>query len=70
MLYRMTLLRRPWQWDLIAVLGDPADPSAAAETTAQRLRQTSLLEQVDLFVQVSKGQYGVRRHYTLHPATA
>ena len=48
MLYRMTLLRRPWTWDLMPVLGKPDEPPKAAEATAKRLRSTSLLEQVDL----------------------
>ena len=31
-------------------LGEPEDPPEAAEATAERLRSTSLLEQVDLLV--------------------
>jgi tetratricopeptide (TPR) repeat protein len=61
MLYRMTLLRRPWDADLIPHLSDPEDLAAAAEATAARLRRTSLLEQVEV---------GLRCLYTLHPATA
>ncbi len=70
MLFRMTLLRRPWEWDLMQHLGDPDETGEKAEATAERLRQTSLLEQVELFVQVEKGRFGTARRYTLHPATA
>jgi tetratricopeptide (TPR) repeat protein len=61
MLYRMTLLRRPWAWDLMTQLGEPEEVAATAQATARRLSQSSLLEQVDL---------GEERRYTLHPATA
>ena len=68
MLYRMTLLRRPWEWDLMRELGEPEEPPEAAEATAERLRSTSLLEQVDLLV---RGRDAAPvRHYTIHPATA
>jgi hypothetical protein len=40
MLYRMTLLRQPWDRDLMNQLGDPAAPPAA---TVKRLLRTSLL---------------------------
>lgn len=70
MLYRMTLLRRPWQWDLMQHLGEPDESPAEAEATADRLRQTSLLEQVELFVQFDDDRVSTARHYTLHPATA
>jgi tetratricopeptide (TPR) repeat protein len=67
MLYRMTLLRRPWDWDLMKVLGEEEESPETAEATAERLRRTSLLEQVDLSAQFRQG--GVCR-YTVHPATA
>jgi tetratricopeptide (TPR) repeat protein len=70
MLYRMTLLLRPWDWDLMKELGEPDAPPAVAEATAERLRRTSLLEQVDLFEQIREGEFGIVRRYTLHPATA
>ena len=69
MLYRMTLLRQPWEWDLMNVLGEPDEADELAQTTAERLRRTSLLEQVELFVHVSKDEVGTARMYTLHPAT-
>ena len=70
MLYRMTLLRRPWTWDLMPVLGEPEESPDVAEATAERLRSTSLLEQVDLPVMGSEGRTGLVRYFTLHPATA
>ena len=70
MLYRMTLLRRPWEWDLMRELGEPEEPPEAAEATAERLRSTSLLEQVDLLVRGGDGRPAPVPHYTLHPATA
>ncbi len=69
MLYRMTLLRRPWEWELMAVLGEEGEGEEAAFETAERLRRTSLLEQVDLLVRKPNGKVAPVRHYTLHPAT-
>ena len=65
MLHRITLLRRPWEWELAAHLGEPDETPAEAEATARRLRNTSLLEPIDLPTRV-----GLARHYTIHPATA
>jgi tetratricopeptide (TPR) repeat protein len=59
MLYRMTLLRRPWTRDLNRLLGEAEEPEATAEATAARLERTSLLELLT--------QGGDR--LTLHPAT-
>ena len=61
MLWRMTLLRRPWEWGLMAHLGDASEDAATAEATAESLCRTSLLETTEL---------ADRPHYTLHPATA
>jgi tetratricopeptide (TPR) repeat protein len=61
MLFRMTRLRRPWQWGLMAQLGEPERDAATAEATAEALRRTSLLEETEL---------AQTPHYTLHPATA
>ena len=69
MLYRMTLLRVLWTWDLLPVLGEPDEPPDVTEATAERLRSTSLLEQVDLPVMGSEGRIGLVRYFTLHPAT-
>jgi tetratricopeptide (TPR) repeat protein len=69
MLYRMTLLRRPWEWELMVVLGEEEKREEAAFETAERLRRTSLLEQVDLLVRKPDGKVASVRHYTLHPAT-
>jgi tetratricopeptide (TPR) repeat protein len=68
MLYRMTLLRQPWEWALMAVLGEPDEPEAQAEHTAEALSRTSLLEQVETLRQ-RDGQPALVRLYTLHPAT-
>ena len=69
MLYRMTFLRVPWTWDLLPVLGEPDEPPDVTEATAERLRSTSLLEQVDLPVMGSEERIGLVRYFTLHPAT-
>jgi tetratricopeptide (TPR) repeat protein len=61
MLWRMTLLRRPWDWGLMAHLGEADEEAAVAETTAEELCRTSLLEVAEV---------GEAPHYTLHPATA
>ncbi len=65
MLFRMTLLRQPWEWDLVRELGEEGEPPERAEVTAGRLRRTSLLEQVDLLLETE-----LVRHFTIHPATA
>ncbi len=64
MLFRMTHLRRPWEWDLVRALGEEGEPPGQAEATADRLRRTSLLEQVDLLLRT-----GLVRHFTIHRAT-
>ena len=64
MLYCMTLLRQPWDWDLTRELGDEGEPPEVAEATAQRLRRTSLLGLVEQLT----GEGSIRR-YTIHPAT-
>ena len=60
----MTLLRRPWDWDLVRSWARRAT-RPSAEQTAARLRRTSLLEQVELFT-----PSGPIRRSTIHPATA
>ena len=47
MLYRMTLLRRPWEWDLVPVLGESDESPEAAEKTADEIARTSLLLRED-----------------------
>lgn len=69
MLYRMTLLRRPWEWKLAVVLGEEEDGEDEAFATAERLRRTSLLETVEFFVRTPEGRSGTVRRFTLHPAT-
>lgn len=69
MLYRMTLLRRPWEWSLMAVLGDEGEGEGAALATAERLARTSLLEQVVLLTRYQSGKLEPMRHFMLHPAT-
>jgi tetratricopeptide (TPR) repeat protein len=70
MLFRMTLLRRPWEWGLMSVLGEPEEDAAAAEATAERLARTSLLEQVEVLRNAPSGGRQLVRDFTLHPATA
>lgn len=60
MLFRMTLLRLPWEWKLAGVLGEEGEDEKVAFATAERLRETSLLESMELA--------GTRR-YILHPVT-
>ncbi len=70
MLYRMTLLRSPWEWKLAAVLGEEGGGEEVALTTAERLRRTSLLETVELLVRTAERENAPVRHFTLHPTTA
>lgn len=65
-LYRMTVLRRPAEWSLLGLLGEEDEPEDAALATAERLRDTSLLEQVESLRVVGTGTDTL---YTLHPAT-
>jgi tetratricopeptide (TPR) repeat protein len=69
MLFCMTLLRRPWEWPLMAVLGEEGEADEAAFATAERLRRTSLLEQVEVLVNTGEGKVAAVRRFTLHPAT-
>lgn len=70
MLYRMTLLRRPWEWKLAAVLGEEEEGEGLAFATAERLRRTSLLETVEVLMRTAEGGFAPMRHFTLHPSTA
>ncbi len=70
MLFRMTLLRRPWEPEMNLVLGEPGGTEEEARETAERLRRTSLLEQVELWRAAGDEQGARVRHFTLHPATA
>ncbi len=58
MLYRMTLLRRPWAWGLHSCLGEADEPEDRALATAEALSRTSLLEEMEL---------GGEHRFTLHP---
>ncbi|HZF08383.1 MAG TPA: tetratricopeptide repeat protein, partial [Thermoanaerobaculia bacterium] len=69
MLFRMTLLRQPWEWPLMAVLGEEGETDEAAFATAERLRRTSLLEQVEVLAQAGEGMAAAARRFTLHPTT-
>ncbi|HWM91285.1 MAG TPA: tetratricopeptide repeat protein [Thermoanaerobaculia bacterium] len=70
MLFRMTLLRQPWEWPLMAVLGEEGEGDGQTFVTAERLRRTSLLEEMDLSIRrVMDGDFAPVRHFTLHPAT-
>lgn len=68
-LYRMTVLRRPAGWSMLGILGDEDEPEETAFATAERLRDTSLLEQVQLSAKVSEVRVDAVTRYTLHPAT-
>ncbi|HND55253.1 MAG TPA: tetratricopeptide repeat protein [Pirellulaceae bacterium] len=66
----MTLLRCPWEWGLMQVLGEPDEPTETAEATAEHLSRTSLLEQVEVLRNAPGGGRQLVSEYTLHPATA
>jgi tetratricopeptide (TPR) repeat protein len=66
MLFRMTILRRPWDWDLMMRLGEPDEDAGVTERTAQRLRGTSLLGQVE--EKDAAGKWV--RLFQIHPMTA
>lgn len=69
MLFRITLLRRPWEDGLIVHLGEPEEGSDLAHCTAEALAGTSLLEQIVRTVRTQQGLVN-RRHYMVHAATA
>ena len=68
-LYRMTVLRRPAEWKLLALLGETEEPEARALETAERLRDTSLLERVEWLVRTGEDRVEHATLYALHPAT-
>jgi len=68
-LYRMTVLRTPADWTLLGLLGEADEPEAQTVATAERLRDTSLLKQMELRVPVSQDRSATRTRYGLHPAT-
>jgi tetratricopeptide (TPR) repeat protein len=70
MLYRITLLRRPWEWKLAAVLGEEGEAEEAAFATAESLRRTSLLETNEIPGRPAAGTAVTVRRYILHPDTA
>jgi tetratricopeptide (TPR) repeat protein len=65
MLFRMTLLRRPWDMALMEQLGEPGEPRQSVYKRAQKLVQTSLLEEV--VYPNSKGK--LANAYMLDPST-
>ena len=69
MLFRMTLLRRPWDDGLLPHLADPEADADSARRTARTLAATSLLEQIHLTVKSRDGS-SRRPFYTIHAATA
>ena len=62
MLYRMTLLRRPWEWKLAAVLGE--------EGEGEKVRLSDRREAAQDFAAGGGGARRSPRAFTLHPATA
>lgn len=70
MLYRMTLLRRPWEWILVAAMGEEGESAEVTFATAERLRRTSLLEQMELMRKVEGGELSRVYHFSIHPTTA
>ena len=65
MLFRMTCLVRPWDWNLMMELGEAEDEKAETEKTAMHLRRTSLLGEVEEWREDK-----LQRLFQLHPATA
>jgi tetratricopeptide (TPR) repeat protein len=70
MLFRMTLLRRPWDDELLPYLADPEDDADAALRVAHMLQATSLLEHSDLTVTSRDGRSSRRPYHSLHAATS
>ena len=66
MLYRMTLLRLPWDREMMEHLGEEEEPLSKSRKTADRLADTSLLEQLEC--RDSEGSPLLL--YALHPPTA
>ena len=65
MLFRMTVLVRPWDVEMMTQLGEPGEDEAAAKATASRLRETSLLGQVQ-----ERLSGGWVTRFQIHPMTA
>jgi tetratricopeptide (TPR) repeat protein len=65
MLYRMTLLRLPWEKELMEQLGEEGQPLSRSRKTANRLADTSLLEELEY--RDSGGSPLLL--YALHPST-
>lgn len=65
MLFRMTVLRRPWDWDLMLQLGEPNASTEETETTIKHLRETSLLGELETWEDERWAKY-----FHIHPATA
>src|SRR5262249_37879044 len=62
MLFRMSLLRRRWDWALMRHLGEASEPPEAPEAAAAELARTSLV----LREESREGD----AFFSLHPATA
>lgn len=69
MLFRISLLRRPFEEDLIACLGEEDGTADDARRSAAVLGSTSLLEDCERIVPTSSGSVR-RRHLTVHASTA
>ena len=69
MLYRMTVLRRPAEFEQLGLLGEQQEDEEQAHAIADRLRDTSLVEQFEYLVNAGEGQVRPVRRYGLHPAT-
>jgi tetratricopeptide (TPR) repeat protein len=70
MLFRMTLLRHPWDDGLLPHLGDPEADAESARLTARTLVATSLLEEVTLTVVEDHAGRARRPFYAVHSHTA
>ena len=65
MLFRMTQLVRPWDWDLMMQLGEIDEDEDVTERTAENLRKTSLIGQV-----MERRANRWVRLFQIHPMTA
>jgi len=69
MLFRATVLVRPWDWDLMLQLGELGETEAETSRRASWLRNTSLIGEEEVMRVMEEGEEWQKR-YLLHPMTA
>lgn len=70
MLFRMTLLRRPWEWGLMRALGESGEPAERVEARADSLARTSLVERAQVVVRDRSGGRREVACFLLHSTTS